>query len=74
MQSTIAYNELEIKEKGSKEDIGQGFNLWIDLVNPTKSEIQRVQELFSLDAKAVESILNKSKKPQVRILEITSLP
>jgi magnesium transporter len=69
MQSAIAYNEREIKEKGSKEDIKQGFNLWIDLVSPTESEIQSVQELFSLDAKAVESILNKSKKPQVRILE-----
>jgi magnesium transporter len=68
MQTTIAYNEQEIKE-GSKEDIKQGYNLWIDLVNPTKTEIQRIQELFLLDSKAIEAILNKSKKPQVRILE-----
>ena len=69
MQTTIAYNEQEIKEKGSKEDIGQGYSIWVDLVDPTKAEIRRIQELFSLDAKAVEAILNKSKKPQVRILE-----
>jgi magnesium transporter len=69
MQTTIAYNEQEIKEKGSKEDIKQGYSIWVDLVDPTKAEIQRIQEYFSLDAKAVEAILNKSKKPQVRILE-----
>jgi magnesium transporter len=68
MQTTIAYNEQEIKEKGSKEDIRQGYSIWVDLVDPTKAEIRRIQELFSLDSKAVEAILNKSKKPQVRIL------
>ena len=57
------------KEKGSKEDIGQGYSIWADLVDPTKAEIRRIQELFSLDPKAVEAIINKSKKPQVRILE-----
>jgi magnesium transporter len=69
MQTTIVYNEQEIIEKGSKEDIKQGYSIWVDLVDPTKAEIQRIQEFFSLDAKAVEVILNKSKKPQVRILE-----
>ena len=69
MQTTIAYNEQEIKEKGSKEDIKQGYSIWVDLVDPSKAEIQRLQEFFSLDAKAIEAILNKSKKPQVRILE-----
>jgi Mg2+ and Co2+ transporter CorA len=69
MQTTVAYNEQEIKEKGSQEDIRQGYSIWVDLVDPTKEEIRRIQELFSLDAKAVEAILNKSKNPQVRILE-----
>ena len=69
MQTTIAYNEQEIKEKGSIEDIKQGYSIWVDLVDPTRAEIGRMRELFSLDAKAVETTLNKSKKPQVRILE-----
>ena len=69
MQTTIAYNEQEVKEKGSIEDIKQGYSIWVDLVDPTRAEIGRMQELFSLDAKAVETTLNKSKKPQVRILE-----
>ena len=69
MQTFIAYNEQGIKENGSKEDIKQGYNLWVDLINPTKVEVQRIQESFSLDVKAVDAVLNKSKKPQVRILE-----
>ena len=55
MQTTIAYNEQEIKEKGSNEDIKQGYSIWVDLDDPTKVEIQRIQEFFSLDAKAVEA-------------------
>jgi magnesium transporter len=69
MQTTIAYNEKEVKERGSREDINQGYNLWVDLTDPSKVEIQKIQELFSLDVKAIETILNKSKKPQVRILD-----
>jgi hypothetical protein len=46
MQTTIAYNEQEIKEKGSKEDIKQGYSVWVDLINPTKVEIQRYRNHF----------------------------
>jgi len=40
MQTTVAYNEQEIKEKGSQEDIRQGYNIWVDLVDPTKEEFE----------------------------------
>ena len=56
MQTIIAYNEQEIKEKASKEDITQGYNIWVDHVEPTKAEIHRIEELFSLDEKAVEMV------------------
>lgn len=69
MQTTIVYNEKEVKEIGSREDINQGYNVWVDLTDPSNGEIQNIQKSFSLDAKAIETILNKSKKPQVRILE-----
>ncbi len=69
MQTTIVYNEKEVKERGSREDINQGYNVWVDLTDPSNGEIQNIQKSFSLDAKAIETILNKSKKPQVRILE-----
>ena len=69
MQTIIAYNEQEMKEKGTGEDIKRGYNVWIDLVDPTEKEMQEIQELYSLDERAIETIVNKSKKPQVRILE-----
>lgn len=69
MQTIIAYNKQEMKEKGTEEDIKRGYNIWIDLVDPTEKEIQKIQELYSLDEKAIETMVNKSKKPQVRILE-----
>lgn len=69
MQTIIAYNKQEMKEKGTEEDIKRGYNIWIDLVDPTEKEIQKIQELYSLDEKAIETMVNKSKKPQVCILE-----
>ena len=40
MQKTVIYyNENEVIEgKGSKEDIINGYNIWIDLINPTPSD------------------------------------
>ena len=70
MQNIICYNEREVKEgQGSKEDIKQGYNLWIDIENPTPSEISNIEQSFNLDNKAVEMLQNKSKKPQIRVLE-----
>src|ERR671914_2616667 len=70
MQNIICYNEREVKEgEGSKEDIKQGYNLWIDIENPTPSEISNIEQCFNLDNKAVEMLQNKSKKPQTRVLE-----
>ena len=74
MQNIICYNEREVKEgQGSKEDIKKGYNLWIDVLNPTESELFNLQQSFSLDNKALETYENKSKKPQIRVLEDHSL-
>ena len=70
MQNIICYNEREVKEgQGSKEDIKQGYNIWVDVENPTPSEIFNIEQSFNLDNKAVEMLQNKSKKPQIRVLE-----
>jgi magnesium transporter len=70
MQKAICYNEREVKEgQGSKEDIKQGYNIWVDVENPTESEIFNIEQSFNLDNKAVEMFMNKSKKPQIRVLE-----
>src|SRR5215212_10024653 len=72
MQKTvICYNENKVIEgKGSKEDIKNGYNLWIDIVNPTSSEISILEKSFNLDHKAIEKIdKQKTKKPQAMIFK-----
>lgn len=69
MQNVISYNEREVRRGGSKEDVQQGYNVWIDLSDPTPAEIWNVQQSFHLDSKALEEYSNKSKKPQVRMLD-----
>jgi len=68
MQKTVIYyNENEVIEgKGSKEDIINGYNIWIDLINPTPSELSTLEKSFHVDHKAVEKIdKQKTKKAQV---------
>lgn len=69
VQSVISYNEMEVRQGGSKEDIRQGYNVWVDLADPTPAELRNAQQSFHLDGKALEEYVNKSKKPQVRVLD-----
>jgi magnesium transporter len=72
MQKTIiCYNEDKVIEgKGSREDINNGYNLWIDIINPTSSEISELEKSFNLDHKAIEKIdIQKTKKPQAMMFK-----
>jgi len=71
MQKTIiSYNDREVKEGvGSKKDIKNGYNLWIDIIDPDLIDLENIQQEFSLDEQAVNKIKSKSKKPQVRTLD-----
>lgn len=69
MQTIISYNEREVKYNGSKNDVKTGYNVWVDLVNPTPAELSSIQQSFHLDKVALEEYLNKSKKPQVRVVD-----
>lgn len=69
MRTIISYNEREVKYDGSKDDIKAGYNVWVDLVNPTALELSSIQRSFQLDKLALEEYLNKSKKPQVRVVD-----
>jgi magnesium transporter len=69
MQTSIAYTENHVEYDGKLEDIQKGFKLWLDIVNPTKSEISEITKSFDLDKSAVEALEHKSKKPQVRVLD-----
>ena len=40
MQSIITYNELEVRQGCPKDDdIRQGYNVWMDLTDPTPAEL-----------------------------------
>jgi magnesium transporter len=69
MGTIISYNEREVKYDGSKDDMKAGYNVWVDLVNPTPLELSSIQQSFQLDKLAIEEYLNKSKKPQVRVVD-----
>jgi magnesium transporter len=69
MRTIISYNEREVKYNASKDDIKAGYNVWIDLVNPTPAELSSIQQSFQLDRMALQEYLNKSKKPQVRVVD-----
>jgi magnesium transporter len=58
-----------VKYDGKKEDTKNGFKLWVDIINPTSSEISEITKSFELDKSAVEALEHKSKKPQVRVLD-----
>lgn len=67
MQTCIAYNDNEVKQSGTKEDITKGYKLWLDVIDPTSSEIQDIQQIYGLDKNTLEIFMNKSKKPQIRM-------
>jgi magnesium transporter len=74
------YNEREIKEDSewSSSDLSdfvkkEGYNLWIDVTTtattPSRSDLERLQQSFSLDEDAIKAVENGSKKPQARMLK-----
>jgi Mg2+ and Co2+ transporter CorA len=69
LQTVILYNEHEVRQGGNKEDIRRGYNLWIDIADPSPTEILAIQKNFDLDTKTLETFIHKSKKPQVRVLD-----
>jgi magnesium transporter len=69
VQKIISYNEREVRQGGSKDDIRQGYNIWVDLEDPTPAELLNAKQSFHLDSKALEEYANKSKKPHVRVLD-----
>ena len=69
MRTIFAYNEHEVKTDGSIDDLGNGYNVWIDLIDPDHDELLELAHKFNLDAEALETYFNKSKKPEIRLLD-----
>ena len=43
--------------------------MWIDLVDPDHKELLGLANKFNLDPDALETYFNKSKKPEIRLLD-----
>jgi len=67
--TTTYYNSSGLKENGSKEDLANGFRLWVDMVEPTPNELINLQNEYNLDSHAMDLIKQKAKRPQTRILD-----
>ena len=72
MHKTIFYyNKKEIIEEKSeaKEIPTEHYNLWIDIVDPSKEDISTLQNELSINSKAIDKIKQKSKKPVVKEID-----
>ena len=69
MSSILSYNKNEVRENGSLEDLDEGYNVWVDVINPDQSELDKLAKKFHLNEEAIQTCINKSKKPEIRKLE-----
>ncbi len=51
---------------GSIEDIKEGYNVWVDVIDPDEKELHMLAEKFNLNKEAIKTYINKSKKPEIR--------
>jgi magnesium transporter len=57
LKTIFSYNQSEVKTDGSLEDLAN------------HQELMTVAAKFNLDAEALEKYFNKSKKPEIRVLD-----
>ena len=72
MQQTIFYfNQKEMMEEKNNlnVDLKGNHNLWIDISDPTDEDIRDLEKRFSLNKKALDRVIQKSKKPVVKETE-----
>jgi len=58
-----------VKVDGSIEDLKEGFSVWVDVIDPDEKELQNLSRNFSLNQDAIQTCINKSKKPEIRQLD-----
>lgn len=64
LKTIISYNEQEIKTDGSLEELGNRYNVWVDLVEPAHEEILELGSKLNLDTEkitAATSVVSKNK-------------
>lgn len=66
MSAVLSYNKDQVKTDGSIEDIKEGYNVWVDVIDPDGKELDRLAEKFNLNKEAIKTVINKSKRPEIR--------
>ena len=51
--------------EGSIEDTKQGYNVWVDVINPDEKELDGLVKKFNLNKEAIQTCINKSKRFKV---------
>lgn len=51
---------------GSIEDMKEGYNVWVDVIDPDEKELDKLAKKFNLNSEAIKTCINKSKKPEIR--------
>src|SRR5688572_33303685 len=51
---------------GSIEDIKEGYNVWVDVIDPDEKELDGLAEKFNLNKEAIKTCINHSKRPEIR--------
>lgn len=69
MSTVLSYNKDQLKADGSVEDLQQGYNVWVDVINPDEKELEKLAQKFDLNREAIKTCISKSKRPEIRQLE-----
>ena len=71
MHYIITYDKSGVRQQKqiSQTDLQNGYQIWLDLENPTSEEISNIQEIFAIDANILNQYSSGVKKPQIRVLE-----
>jgi magnesium transporter len=68
LSTILLYNKNQVKTVGSIDDVEEGNNAWIDVVDPDEKELDNLARKFNLNQEAIQTCSNKSKKPEIRQL------
>lgn len=66
MNTVLSYNKDQVKMEGSIEDIKEGYNVWVDVIDPDEKELDTLAKKFNLNSEAIKTCINKSKRPEIR--------
>ena len=66
MRYIITYDKTGVRQQKhiSQTDLQNGYQIWVDLENPTSEEISSIQETFAIDANILKQYSSGVKKPE----------